>query len=157
MEHARHDPQKSVISGDQSEILEDLVTSSRDAGHTYRYASSVVANPEHRRLLLALAARRSELVDILWKPLEGECGEASNDGSTLGALRRGRRWFIELLQGPHEEDLFRDCALAEARALGLYVRALRRNWPIEIRSILEKQAGEIKLNHDRMLKLRGTH
>ncbi len=144
------------MSGDECQILENLVTSSRDVSRTYRYASTVALNPQHRQLLLALARRRSELVDALWKPMEEERGAASNNGSMIGSLRRGRRWFVSLLQGAHEADLFRDCAKAEARALRLYTRALRRNWSTKMRSVIEQQAGEVKANYEQMRELRAA-
>jgi len=156
MEHTNED-QERVISGQQCQTLENLVTRSRDASSAYRYASAIALNPQHRELLLALAKRRSELVDALWKPLKRERGAASNNGSTLGALRRGRRWLVSLLDGAHDADLFRDCATAEARVLRLYTRALRRNWPNEIRSVLEEQAGEVKSNYEQMRQMRATN
>ncbi len=61
------------------------------------------------------------------------------------------------IQGANDGDTFRDCAKEEFRVLDLYARALRREWPPEMRAILGEQLREMETNQDEMRRLRGLH
>jgi len=145
----------AFVSRRQFGALGALIAGCRSAGRTYRSASDIVSNVEHRKLLLALSRRRSSFVDDLSK-FGGARAHLPSTGSILGLMR----WALQSLgaiQGPHDGEIFRECAKAEARVLHLYARALSRVWPLEMRNILSNQSREIETSYDRMRTLRGLH
>lgn len=155
MNHVDADDELGVVSWVQYAAISALIMGCRETGLMYRKASRSVSLEEHRALLLSLSRRRSSFVDDLSLFTVGRHGPPWV-GSTGGAVRRALRW-LATVQGTHDGDAFRDCANEESRTLRLYARALRREWPVEMRAILAEQAREMEKNYDEMRRLRGLH
>ncbi len=149
------DRELGTVSWAQNGALGTLIMGCRETGRMYRRGARTVSNTDHRALLMALSRRRSSFVADLSTFSAGRKG-APWVGATYGAIRRGARWVVGL-QGAHDGDTFRDCAKEEFRVLRLYASALQREWPSEMRAVLEEQFREMETNYDEMRKLRALH
>ena len=141
----------------QMRVLNRLIVGCKDDGHAYRNAARDAVDPERRRQLLEMSRRRSAFAGELGVLVDDMGGSHAEHGSLSEALHRGARVLKVALAGPHEGDVFRECARIEGGVAARYEKALGRSWPEAVRLVVSAQSREIESDHTKMRVLRGLY
>jgi len=139
-----------------SRRLNDLVERCTDDSRLFRIARADRADVVDDELL-AFARRRSCFAEALAIVMRTTGATANAHGTLSGWLRR-RRFDLRaaLLGTKHLGDSLLACAEQGARTRERYRRALRLEWSVDVRTLLESQLTEIAETHERLLVLRGA-
>ncbi|TBU88811.1 PA2169 family four-helix-bundle protein [Phytopseudomonas dryadis] len=142
---------KDVIS-----VLNDLIETSKDGEKGFQECAEDVKNPrlksffvQHAQDCAGAAAELQQLVRSLG-------GDPETSSSVAGALHRGWVDFKSLITGKDDEAILNECERGEDVALKNYRKALEKDLPANVRSVLETQLQGVQRNHDQVKALRDT-
>ena len=136
--------------------LNDLLESCRDG----EYGFSTSAEHAKSTDLKTLLSRHAQECRTAGQELEALIrqlgGEADEGGSISGALHRGWVSVRGTLSGHSDQAMLDECERGEDSAVASYRKALKQNLPVNIRSVVEKQAQGTQKNHDEIKALRDS-
>ncbi|SFU28058.1 conserved hypothetical protein [Polaromonas sp. YR568] len=81
-------------------------------------------------------------------------GKPDEGGSVSGALHRGWVSVRATLSAFSDQAMLNECERGEDAAVARYRKALKRNFPTAIRTVVERQAHGAQRNHDQVKALR---
>jgi uncharacterized protein (TIGR02284 family) len=143
--------------GDRSDtvdVLKDLVECSKDGEYGFRECAEQAKAPNLKSTFLQRAddCRRGaqELNDLI-----RQLGGTTEDGgSTLGAMHRGWVSIKSKLTTYDDKAVLEEAERGEDNAKARYTKALQKNLPANVRSVVEKQLQGVQKNHDQVKMLR---
>ncbi|GAB3773063.1 hypothetical protein GCM10028796_44880 [Ramlibacter monticola] len=140
--------------GDVIDVLKDLVECSKDGEHGFRECAEQATRPDLKSVFMQRAedCRRGaqELNQLL-----RECGhDSKDDGSALGAMHRGWVSIKSKLSTYDDKAVLEECERGEDNAKARYMKALQKNLPANVRSVIERQYQGVQRNHDQIRMLR---
>jgi uncharacterized protein (TIGR02284 family) len=140
--------------GDVIDVLKDLVECSKDGEYGFRECAEQATRPDVKQVLMQRAedCRRGaqELNQLL-----RECGhESKDDGSALGAMHRGWVSIKSKLTSYDDKAVLEECERGEDNAKARYMKALQKNLPANVRSVIERQYQGVQRNHDQIRMMR---
>jgi len=136
--------------------LNDLLESCRDG--EYGFSASV----EHTqsadlKILLSRRAQECRTAGMELQALIRQLGgKADEGGSVTGALHRGWVSVRGTLSGHSDQAMLDECERGEDSAVASYRKALNKDLPANIRSVVDKQAQGTQKNHDEIKALRDS-
>ena len=84
-----------------------------------------------------------------------ECGHDTKDeGSTLGAMHRGWVSIKSKLTTYDDKAVLEECERGEDNAKARYMKALQKNLPGNVRSVIDRQYQGVQRNHDQVKMMR---
>jgi uncharacterized protein (TIGR02284 family) len=131
-------------------VLNQLIEMCRDEELALRYAADHVKNPSVKTLFTELASQRAQFAADLLPHAQRLGGAEAADGTTRGALHRGRMALKAALSRSGDRAMITEAEHSENLALATYENALDDMLPPTARDVVERQCAEIRLAHDRV-------
>lgn len=144
-------------SGDRDDvvdILKDLVECSKDGEYGFRECAEQAKREDLKSMFLQRAddCRRGaqELNQLL-----RDCGASPEEGgSALGAMHRGWVSIKSKLTTYDDKAILEEAERGEDNAKARYAKALQKNLPQNVRTVVERQMQGVQRNHDQVKMLR---
>jgi uncharacterized protein (TIGR02284 family) len=142
---------KEIIS-----TLNDLIETCRDGEEGFRACAEDLADPHLKMSFTARSEGYAAAAEGLQDLVRSMGGTPRTGSSVSGALHR--RWvdIKSLITGKDTLAVLTECERGEDVALKNYRRALEKDLPQNVRSVVEKQLEGVQLNHDRIKHLRDS-
>ena len=145
--------QKETIS-----TINDLIETLKDGQEGFRQAAEAVEDPELKSLFNECSLERARFVGELQS--EGVAlGESKpeDSGSTAGALHRSWINLKGAIAKHDDHAILEECERGEDVALHHYRKALEKDLPPEVRSLVARQCAGVQRNHDQIRALRDRY
>ena len=143
--------------GDRSDVidvLKDLVECSKDGEYGFRECAEQAKRQDLKSMFQQRAEDCRRGADELNQLLR-ECGHNTEDGgSTLGAMHRGWVSIKSKLTTYDDKAVLEECERGEDNAKARYMKALQKNLPGNVRSVIERQYQGVQRNHDQIKMMR---
>lgn len=137
--------------------LNDLIEISKDGEDGFRTCADDAGATE----LKAFFAKRAQLCAAAVVELQDLVRAYGGDPETSGGLGAAvhRRWIDvkSLITGKDDKAVLQECERGEDVAVSSYQRALGKNLPADVRSVVERQYQGVLQNHDEVRRLRDRY
>jgi len=137
--------------------LNDLIETSKDGEEGFRSCAENASNPQLKTFFSNRAQSCTQAVLELQGLVRAYGGSPESSSSLGGAVHR--RWvdIKSMVTGKDDKAVLKECERGEDVAVASYRRALDKNLPIEVRSVVEKQYQGVLHNHDQVKALRDQY
>lgn len=138
--------------------LNNLIETLKDGQEGFRAASEDVANSGLKSLFSKYSLQRARFAGEL-QELAHSLGESdpADGGSVAGAVHRGWLNLKAALMSKDEHAVLAECERGEDVAVAAYRKALEQaDLPANVRSVIERQAADVKAAHDHVRNLRDS-
>jgi uncharacterized protein (TIGR02284 family) len=149
------DINKEIIS-----VLNELIETSIDGEKGFHTAAEDAKNPEIKAYLLSRSSECKTAVAELQAEVRAKGGDPETSSSAAGGVHR---LWVELksaLSGKTDEAVLNEVESGEDHALKAYKeasqKAVEKNFPIEVTSLIQRQLAGTQANHDKVKALRDT-
>ena len=134
--------------------LNDLIETCKDGEEGFRTCAADIRNVELKEFFIARSMDCAASAEELQQIVIGYDGDPETLSSIAGAMHR--RWvdFKSAIMGKDEEAVLDECERGEDIALNNYEEALEEDWPLNLRSVIERQYRGLRDNHDTVKRLR---
>ncbi len=137
------------MPSDLIELLNDVISTMRDAEEGYAKAAKGAHGDELRRVFDSCVQRRREFASRLRDEVKRLGGEPAAAGHRGGVLHRGWVDLEERLRPKEDPEFLADCQNGEAETVKHYERALaQENVSEDIRRILQAQLADVRRTVD---------
>jgi uncharacterized protein (TIGR02284 family) len=133
--------------------LNNLIQTCRDAEEGFEAAAGGVGSPELKELFHGYSRQRASFAGELQDEVRRLGGEPADSGSITGSFHRGWMGLKAALTGEDEQAVLGECERGEDAALAAYRAALGVDMPANVRSLVERQFGEVKEARQRIRNL----
>ena len=140
----------AVGNDDTISTLNNLIETCKDGQDGFRSAAGGVRNGELKTLFHTYSQQRAQFAAELQGEVRRLGGDPEKTGSTAAALHRGWINIKSTVTGEDEGAIISECERGEDSAVRNYEDALRKDLPSALRSIVERQFGQVKEAHDRI-------
>lgn len=129
--------------------LNGLIEINRDGQKGFTEAADHIQNPELKTFFLEQGRTRARFVGELQQEVRGLGGDPENTGSMLGTMHRA--WLdLKTSLGGGDHAILVTCESGEDSAVSEYEKALAKELPANVRTLLGQQYGAVKQSHDRV-------
>lgn len=141
-------------NNDVISVLNDLIETSKDGEKGFRACAEDIKRPELKTLFVNRAQGCAEAAAELQQLVRSLGGDPETSTSMAGDLHR--RWvdLKSLVTGKDDEAILNECERGEDVAMKSYRKALEKDLPANIRSVVERQFQGVQRNHDQVKALR---
>jgi uncharacterized protein (TIGR02284 family) len=140
--------------GDVIDVLKDLVECSKDGEYGFRECAEQASRQDLKSMFMQRAEDCRRGADELNQLLR-ECGHTTEEGgSALGAMHRGWVSIKSKLTSYDDKAVLEECERGEDNAKARYMKALQKNLPANVRSVIERQYQGVQRNHDQVKMMR---
>ena len=154
----------TMKNDDVVSVLEDLIETCQDGIEGFKTASESVENPAAKTLFLSRLPNIQRGMAELKAEVRRLGGDPNKSGTVGGAIHRGWINLKSAVTGKNEEAIINECERGEEHAAHVYEDALKKDLPMDTRSIVERQyRGVVEnlervrvLSHDRSKSTTGT-
>ncbi len=138
---------------DVIDTLNDLIETCKDGEQGFMTCAEDIKNPATQEMFMVAAQRCRESAQELQREVQLLGGKAETSGSLSGSAHR--RWVDvkAAIMGKSDASVLAECERGEDVAKESYQRALEKELPEKIRSIVERQYRGVLENHDRVRAL----
>ncbi len=141
-------------------MTRDLMETLRDGEQGFDSAAGILADGAHSDLASEFR-RFSQQRGTFYKELESMAAEYGDDldesGTTGGKLHRAWMSMKDSVTGDDPEAVLKAAERGEDHAVSEYEAALEEDISSELRSLVQRQLGEIRVVHDRVKTLRDSY
>jgi uncharacterized protein (TIGR02284 family) len=134
--------------------LNDLIETCRDGQQGFQTAGEGVQDAALKELFYSYSRQRAAFAGELQDEVRRLGGDPETSGSTTAALHRGWMEIRAAVAGGDESAVLSECERGEDAAMSNYRAALGTDMPANVRSIVERQFGEVKEARERMRGLK---
>ena len=133
--------------------LNNLIETCRDGQQGFQTAAEAVERGDLKQLFHGYSQQRASFVGELQGEVRRLGGDPENAGSVAATLHRGWIDLKAAVTGRDDAAILAECERGEDSAVSNYRDALGVDLPANVRSIVERQFGEVKEAHDRVRSL----
>ena len=133
--------------------LNNLIETCRDGQQGFQTAAAAVERGDLKQLFHTYSQQRAGFVGQLQDEVRRLGGDPENAGSVAATLHRGWIDLKAAVTGRDDAAILAECERGEDSAVANYRDALGVDLPANVRSIVERQFGEVKEAHDRVRSL----
>lgn len=140
-------------------VLEDLIETLEDGRKGFDQAAERLEDSDHRGIAVDLRRYAQERADfsVELRNVAAQHGiDIAEEGSIGGALHRGWLTLKDALTGDDPTAVLGAAETGEDHAVAEFEDALGKDLPVEVRSIIERQAASVRRAHDEVKRLRDT-
>jgi uncharacterized protein (TIGR02284 family) len=137
--------------------LNDLIETSKDGEYGFKICAEDVKDMELKQVLAAAAQRCGEGAKELQEQVRLLGGDPDKQSSVAGTLHRAWVDIKAAITGKDEQAVLEECERGEDVAKKTYEKALAKDLPDNIRSIVHRQYQGVVENHDRVRDLRNRY
>lgn len=141
-------------TNDVIDTLNDLLENSRDGEYGFRLCAEEVENSSLRTTFSTRAAECAQAARELQELVIRLGGKPADGGTASGALHRGWVHVKGAVGANSEESMLEECERGEDVAKNSYRKALEKDLPASIRTVVQRQADGVQRNHDQIKQLR---
>jgi uncharacterized protein (TIGR02284 family) len=134
--------------------LNGLIETLKDGEEGFRSSAEKLKNATIANEFRTFAAERATFAKQLQGQVARIGGTPETSGTASGALHRGWTNLKAALSGDSDHAILEEAESGEDSAVKNYREAMTRNFPPEIRSIIDRQFSEIKNTHNAVRSLR---
>ena len=138
---------------DVIDTLNDLIETCKDGEQGFMTCAEDIKSPSVKEMFTVAARRCRESAQELQREVQLLGGKAETSGSLSGSAHR--RWVDvkSAITGKSDASVLAECERGEDVAKESYQRALEKDLPPKIRSIVERQYRGVLEHHDRVRAL----
>ncbi len=135
--------------------LNSLIETLKDGQEGFRQASEAVKDTELKTLFNELSLQRSKFAGELQSHVV-QLGEPKpeDSSSTAGALHRAWINMKAAITSRDDHAILAECERGEDSAVAEYKKAMEAELPGDVRSVVSRQATDVKAAHDKIRALR---
>ncbi|MEO5721112.1 MAG: PA2169 family four-helix-bundle protein [Chthoniobacterales bacterium] len=135
--------------------LNSLIETLKDGQEGFRQASEAVKDTQLKSLFSELSLQRSKFAGELQSHVIqlGE-PEPEDSSSTAGALHRAWINMKSAITSQDDHAILAECERGEDSAVAEYKEAMEDELPADARSMVSRQAADVKAAHDKIKALR---
>ncbi len=137
--------------------LNGLIETCKDGQNGFQTAADGVANSELKTLFHTYGQQRSQFSGELQTEVRRLGGDPEKTGSVAAALHRGWIDIKSAVTGKDDAAIINECERGEDSAVSNYKEALDADLPANVRTVVEKQYGQVKEAHDRISSMKKAH
>lgn len=141
---------------DVLDTLNDLLESCRDGEFGYRECAEHVKAQNLKAVLHRHEQACKDAGMELQALIAQLGGKADEGGSMMGAMHRGWVSVRATLAGNNDQAMMDECERGEDSALASYRKALKKDLPASVRSVVQRQSDGAQRNHDQIKALRDS-
>ncbi len=135
-------------------VLNNLIETCKDGQNGFQTAAEGVKRSDLKTLFGQYSQQRAKFSGELQNEVQRLGGDPAKTGSIAASLHRGWINIKSAVTGEDENAVIAECERGEDSAVANYKDALAdQNLPADVRSIVERQSGQIKEAHDRIRNL----
>jgi uncharacterized protein (TIGR02284 family) len=139
---------------DAADVLKDLVECCKDGEYGFRECAEQAKREDLKTMFLQRADDCRRGAQELNQLVSQLGGKAEDGGSAMGAMHRGWVSIKSKLTSYDDKAVLEECERGEDNAKARYTKALQKNLPANVRSVVEKQLQGVQRNHDQVKMLR---
>lgn len=143
-------------TGDIRSTLNNLIETLKDGEEGFRTAAEQVKDTSLRSQFQTWAGERARFASELQSEVTSIGGEPSTSGSTEGAIHRGWIGLKSAVTGNDDHAVLVEAERGEDSALSNFREALTKDFPGDIRRVIERQYREIQTTHNQVRTLRDS-
>ena len=136
--------------------LNNLIETCKDGQEGFKQAAEGVERSDIKSLFYELGQQRGQFAGELQALVRELGGDPETTSSTAGALHRGWINIKSLITGQDEAAILNEAERGEDVAVNAYKKALEGTLPANVNDVVQRQATEVKLAHDRFRDLRDS-
>ncbi len=140
--------------GDVVDVLKDLVECSKDGEYGFRECAEQAKRADLKTMFLQRADDCRRGAQELNACIRQYGGSGEDGGSAMGAMHRGWVSIKSKLTTYDDKAVLEECERGEDNAKARYTKALQKNLPSDVRTIVERQLQGVQRNHDQVKSLR---
>jgi uncharacterized protein (TIGR02284 family) len=144
----------SGSTADVIDVLKDLVECSKDGEYGFRECAEQAERQDLKTMFLQRADDCRRGAQELNERIRNLGGTAEEGGSAMGAMHRGWVSIKSKLTTYDDKAVLEEAERGEDNAKARYKKALDKNLPADIRSLVERQYQGVQRNHDQVKMLR---
>lgn len=144
----------AVSTGEFTSVLNDLIETCKDGEQGFREAAEGVQSPTLKSLFQEYSAQRAQFAAELQQQVAQLGKTPETTGSAAGALHRGWIDLKSAITGKDDKAIVNECERGEDVAMDSYRKALAKDIPSDLRSIIERQFQGVSSAHDRVRALK---
>ena len=133
--------------------LNMLLETCRDGEAGFRNAAENLTDPVVRGRFQEFARERAGFAAELSREVERLGGTAASGGSASGAVHRGWMNVKGAVTGGDDASLIAEAERGEDVAVSTYRRALEQVLPVDITTVVKRQAARVKAVHDEVSRM----
>ena len=137
--------------------LNDLIETSKDGEYGFKTCAEDVKDLELKQVFTVAAQGCAEGANELQEQVRLLGGDPDKHSSVAGALHRAWVDIKATITGKDEQGVLEECERGEDVAKKAYEKALAKDLPDNIRSIVQRQYQGVVENHDRVRDLRNRY
>ena len=135
-------------------VLNNLIETVKDGENGFRTAAEGLKDPQTKALFNDYARQRAEMARELQAEVRTLGGDPEKSGSTAGALHRGWIDIKSVVTGKDDHAIVAEAERGEDVAKNAYDEALKEPLPAPARTVVERQAAQVRQAHDRVRDIR---
>jgi len=139
---------------DTISVLNDLIETSKDGEKGFLECAEDLKNPQLKTTMTQRAHDCATAAAELQQLVRTLGGDPETTTSTAADMHR--RWvdLKAMVTGKDDEAILNECERGEDVALKSYRKALEKDLPMDVRSVVERQMQGVQRNHDQVKALR---
>ncbi|MCQ4313273.1 PA2169 family four-helix-bundle protein [Stutzerimonas sp. VN223-3] len=139
---------------DTISVLNDLIETSKDGEKGFLECAEDLKSPNLKTTMTQRAHDCATAAAELQQLVRTLGGDPETTTSTAGDMHR--RWvdLKSMITGKSDEAILNECERGEDVALKSYRKALEKDLPVDVRSVVERQLQGVQRNHDQVKALR---
>jgi uncharacterized protein (TIGR02284 family) len=146
------------INKESISILNDLIETSKDGEKGFLTSAEDIKNPQIKSFFTSRAAEISTAVRELQSEVRALGGDPETSSSVSGTLHRAWVDLKSTLTGKDDKAILEEVERGEDVALKAYKearqKAVEKNLPATVTSLIDKQLTGVQANHDKVKALR---
>lgn len=139
---------------DVLDVLKELVECSKDGEYGFRECAEQAKDPQLKSMFLRRADDCRRGAQELNELVRQSGGSPEDGGSAMGAMHRGWVSIKSKLTTYDDKAVLEEAERGEDNAKARYTKALQKNLPANVRSVVERQMQGVQRNHDEVKRLR---
>jgi len=147
----------TMSNDDVIDVLNDLIETCNDGAKGFAACAEQAKAPELKSVFSARAAECARAAEELQAQVLACGGKPDKGGSASGAIHRGWVKVRSAITPADDHAVLEECERGEDVAVASYRKALEKELPPQIRSLVARQAEGVQRNHDQVRALRDRY
>ena len=139
---------------DVADLLKDLVECCKDGEYGFRACADQATRSDLKSTFLQRADDCRRGAQELNQLVQQYGGEMEDGGSAMGAMHRGWVSIKSKFTNYDDKAVLEEAERGEDNAKARYLKALQKNLPADVKSVVERQYQGVQRNHDQVKMLR---